>query len=144
MARGKVLVIEDDKDWQARLKKYLQEAGFSVEIVSTLKEGLQKVKDENFHFATIDLQLNTDTLHPPEFEGWKILEEIVKYRADRTMPTMVITGYDKDYIELKGIKNLKGTFFIPKKDFDKKRFIESVTIAIESLGVRFHEDQKNG
>jgi ActR/RegA family two-component response regulator len=143
MARGKVLIIEDDKDWQVNLRKYLEEAGFFTEIVSTLEDGLQKIKNENFHFATIDLQLDEDTNLPSEFEGWKILEEIVKYRAERTMPTMVITGFDRDYVELKKLKNLSATFFMPKKTFDKKKFLETVITAVEYLNVRFYEDKKN-
>ncbi len=140
--RRKVLIIEDKKDWQEILKEYLEEAGFYVEIVSNLQDGLDKIKNENFHFATIDLQLDLETINPFEFEGWEILDKIVEYRAEMRLPTMVITGFDYDYVKFSRIKKLYGTYFMPKKEFDRKVFIEKVKFAVESLDIRFFDEEK--
>jgi ActR/RegA family two-component response regulator len=142
MKRGKVLVIEDDPDWQAFLKSCLEGEGFYVEVVSDLKAGEEKIVKDMFHFATIDLQLDESTQDPSAYEGWGILAKIIEYRADRYMPTMVITGFDKDYKEFLEIKKLSGTYFTPKKAFDKKKFLDTVIQAVENLDVRFHDDKK--
>jgi ActR/RegA family two-component response regulator len=140
--RGRVIVIEDDQDWQEILREYLEDAGFFVEVASSLETGLKKIKKERFHFATIDLQLEEDTLNPSEFEGWELLEKIINYRKGNKMPTMVITGFDKAYIKHSEIKKLRGTFFMPKKNFDRKKFIEKVVSSIEALDDRFFDDKK--
>lgn len=140
--RGKVLVIEDNQDWQDILKGYLDEAGFFVEVVATLESGLEKIKNEIYHFATIDLQLDENTLIPSKFEGWKILEKIFKHRTDDRMPTMVITGFDKDYAALRKNKKFHGVFFMAKKNFDGEKFTQTVITAVEKLDVKFFEDRR--
>ena len=140
--KGKVLVIEDEQDWQDLLTEYLEEAGFHVTLVSGLEAGYKRVKEEMFHFATIDLQLDKNNQNPSEFEGWSILQKIVEYRADSYMPTMVITGFDSAYKEFSKIKHLEGTFFMAKKNFDKEKFLQTVQRAVETFGVRFRDDKK--
>ncbi len=141
--RGKAIVIEDMQDWQELLKGYLEEVGFFVEVAKDLDTGLQKIRNENYHFATVDLQLDEATTNAPDFEGWKILDEIIKLRAESRMPTMVITGFDKEYIELSNIKKMHGTILMKKKKFEKETFLQLVTNAVDEFEVRFHNDQKD-
>lgn len=141
MSKGNVLVIEDNKGWKARLKKYLEEAGFNVETASTLEDGKRKICESHYHFVTIDMQLDERTINPPEFEGFKILEKIVQSRRDLLTPTMIITGYHQAYEKFRNSKNLRGTFSMPKKNFDRQKFIECVTIAVEGHDVRFYNDK---
>jgi CheY-like chemotaxis protein len=140
--KGKVLVIEDNPDWQDILKEYLEEAGFYVEVVAEKQKALKRLREEIFHFATVDLQLDEDTRDPTQYEGWDILEDIVRHRTDKRMPTMVITTYEKDYKKIKKEKKLQGASFMSKKKFDEKKFIESVEHAVSTLDIKFHGDKK--
>jgi len=140
--KGKVIIIEDDKKWQRKLSQYLIEAGFYVEVSAELKSGLEKIENEIFHFATVDLQLDNNTQNPSEFEGWDILEEIIRHRTDNRMPTMVITGFPEQYKKFSKTKNLKATFFMSKKEFDKKEFIENVINAVEEINIRSFDDKR--
>ena len=141
--RGKVLVIEDDPRWQGLLKEYLENENFYVEVVDNLIEGLEKIKKENFHFITVDLQLDTTTIDPTNYEGWKLLEKIVTYGLKTHMGTLVITGFEKDYERVKKIKKLEGTYLMAKKDFNRKKFVETVINSVEQFDVRFHDDKRS-
>ena len=139
-SRGKILVIEDNEDWKQLLSDYLKEAGYHVETVTTLNQGLQKIKREMFHFVTIDLQLDEKTQKPSEFEGWDILKKIIDYRANSYMPTMVITGFEGVYEKFSKIKKIHADFHMLKKDFNKEIFINNINRSIKHLDVHFFND----
>ncbi len=140
--RGKVLVIEDDFDWQNRMKKYLEEEGFFVEVASSLMEAKEKM-GENFHFITIDLQLDENTTDSKKFEGWDILQNVVNTSLKFRTPTMVVTGFDKEYLEHKGIKGLSSFHFMSKSKFDKKIFVKKIIDAVDKIDLTFYDDKRD-
>ncbi|OQP59677.1 hypothetical protein A3860_36520 [Niastella vici] len=140
--KGKVLVIEDNPDWIDYLKKHLEKAGFFVLTASNLTMAKQMITSDRFHFITIDMQLVKDT-ERNKFEGWDILA-IVKYLnlEDTTTPCMVVTAHPEDYIELSPVKQLKSMFFMSKKAFDKRQFVETIERVIATKNIQFKDDQR--
>ncbi|MBN1155642.1 response regulator [candidate division KSB1 bacterium] len=124
-----VLVIEDHEDWREQLKEYLEEEGFHVQVADDLETGLEKLHHHVYSLITVDLQLDESTKVANNYEGWTILEEVIKQGKGRSIPTIVITGFDKDYKELKDIKKKYGTYHIFKKEFNRDEFIEKVKMA---------------
>lgn len=143
--KGKILIIEDDPNWQNDLRFYFENDGFYVEVVSSLEEGISKIKKELFHFITIDMRLDDDKdINPEQFEGWKLLEVIKKLRVQERTPVMVITGYGVEYKELKNIKNMESLFFMEKgRDFDLKKLLEIVNMQVKRIDLRFNNDFRN-
>jgi CheY-like chemotaxis protein len=142
----KALVIEDEKKWQEVLKQYLEEADCYVEVVNNLTDALQKIRTKIYHFITIDLFLPEDKndqelVEPEKYEGWDILKEIIKAGHDRNTGTMVITGFPEDYLALKGIKKVSGLYFMSKNEFNKKKFIKTVSNFIKIMDYKFFDDK---
>jgi ActR/RegA family two-component response regulator len=144
--RGKVLVVEDNPKWANRLKEVLEENNFHVSVTKTKAEALKILENENFHFATIDLQLDESTLDDKKFEGWEVMKKVFDVGADRMMSIMVLTGFPGDEEvdnRMKALRNYKATFFMEKSKWDKKEFIDTVIKAVEYRNVHFKDDYKS-
>jgi CheY-like chemotaxis protein len=140
--RGKVLVVEDNQNWQKDIKKCLQKAGLFVEVVDNLNTAIYKIKNELFHFITIDMELIEGT-SPQAFQGWDLLAAIKKLRIQRTTPVMVITGFEQDYLELKKGKNIDALFFMGKGEFDDQKLIDIIINSIDKHDLHFPNDHRN-
>jgi ActR/RegA family two-component response regulator len=145
--RGKVLVVEDNLTWSKRLKETLEESGFYVIVKKTKVEALEILEKEYFHFATIDLQLDENTLDDKKFEGWEVMKKIVNKGLTDKMPIMVLTGFPGDEENVNKIKALRkeynADFFVEKAKWDKKEFIDTVIRAVELMDIQFKDDYKS-
>ena len=142
MMKGKVLVIEDDINWQDNLRRFLEIAGFYVEIESNIEAALKKLQKDRFHFITIDMQLDEKNATVLEFEGWRILEIIKKLHLLRITPVMVITGFEREYQELKKIKKVEDLFFMGKGTFNRQEFINVIELCVNHIDLRFKDDHR--
>jgi len=140
--KGKVLVIEDDKNWQKDLRLFLERAGFHVEVADNLEDALRKVEKELFHFITIDMQLDERNNKAAQFEGWNILDTIKRLRVHARTPTMIITGFTDKYLALKKEKQSEGIFHMPKRGLDPDIFIRTVEDAVKRFDLRFINDYR--
>jgi len=144
--RGKVLVVEDNPKWSNRLEEVLAENGFHVVVTKTKAEALKILEKENFHFTTVDLQLDESTLDDKKFEGWEVMKKVFDVGADRMMPIMVLTGFPGDEENdnrMKALREYQATFFMEKSKWDKKEFIDTVIKAVEYRDVHFKDDYKS-
>lgn len=67
----KILYIEDNEDTAEAVKTILTNAGFKTEITLCGKDGLKKVKKENFDLILLDIML-------PDMSGWDIFMKLKK------------------------------------------------------------------
>jgi DNA-binding response OmpR family regulator len=144
--KGKVLIIEDDPNWQDDLKEFLEFDGFHVEIAADITTAIKKVTKERFHFITLDMRLDKDSkenLRIDEFEGWDVLDVIKRLRVEQMTPVMVVTSYPEDYEEYKHIKGLESLFYMGKKAFDKRGFLEIVNREVARIDLRFNNDYRD-
>jgi len=81
---NKILVIDDDKDLCALIKKYGEQEGYAVQSAYTGSQGLLKVKSDNYHLIILDIML-------PEINGFNVLSEIRKSDA---APILMLTAKD--------------------------------------------------
>lgn len=139
--RGKVLVIEDEQEWQNDLREYLAEAGYHVEICDNLETALQKVIKEQFHFITLDMRLSKE-MDPSKFEGWSILEIVKKLRTQDITPVMVITGHETDYERLKNKKEVESLFLMGKGEFNREEFIAIINREVDRRNLKFNNDHR--
>ena len=56
----KVLYVEDDKQWQEIVREIITMLGYQIDIASTSKEAMFKLKRSTYHIALLDKRLNED------------------------------------------------------------------------------------
>ena len=140
--KGNILVIEDNLDWQDEFREYLESDGFHVEIVSDLETALIKVREQRFHFITIDMQLDEKNMDADKFEGWDILEIINRLRIQDITPAMIITGFGTHYQMLKKTKKVESLHFMEKGEFKKEKFLEIINKEVKRIDLRFKNDYR--
>ncbi len=81
----RVLIVEDEADLAAALKRLLDEAGFSADIAEDGEAGLTLALDEAYDLVVLDLML-------PRLQGERVLSELRMQRHD--VPVLVLTARD--------------------------------------------------
>lgn len=80
----KILIIDDDVDICALLKRFLERKGYEVTTSFKGEEGLQLFHSSDFDVVLTDFRL-------PDMDGIDVLKSIKKSKP--TVPVIVITGY---------------------------------------------------
>lgn len=91
----KILVIDDEVEICLILNKFLTKNGYSVSTTNTGKEGLAKIKSEEYDLILSDFRL-------PDFNGLDLLKEIKTLRPDSRV--IIITGYSDIRMAVEVIK----------------------------------------
>jgi signal transduction histidine kinase/CheY-like chemotaxis protein len=87
LLRFPVLVVEDDASTVLLYDRYLQESGFQIIPVGTLKEARQALKQVRPMAVVLDILLG-------EENGWDFLVEVKRDKATRDIPVLVCTIID--------------------------------------------------
>jgi CheY-like chemotaxis protein len=140
--KGKILIVEDDKQWQTILKQCLCNAGYYTAVDGDVESALEVIEKEKFHFITTGMSLADDNLNPEEFGGWKVLKKINQLRINKVTPVMVLTGLENAYLQSAMDKGLEATFFMAKRNFDKEKLIEIINREVERIDLRFLDDHR--
>ena len=96
-AGKKVLLIEDELKLGENLKNYLEMREFTVSHAINGEEGIKLVENFNPDLVISDIIM-------PEMDGYSMLKQLKKLRAD--LPVIILTGKDKlkDLFEVEGIE----------------------------------------
>lgn len=98
----KILLVEDETNFGAVMKNYLEISDFNVSLCVNGKEGLAKFNSESFDLCILDVMM-------PEMDGFTLAKEIKKNQPDvpvifltaKTLKEDIIQGYQlgaDDYI----------------------------------------------
>jgi len=90
----KILVIDDDKELCALIKKYGEQENYAVHLAYNGSQGLQKIEASTYQLVILDVML-------PEINGFSILSEI---RKKSTTPVLMLTAKDAEADKVKGLK----------------------------------------
>jgi two-component system alkaline phosphatase synthesis response regulator PhoP len=87
MSRDKkrVLVVDDEPDFVAVVKVYLEKAGFQVEVAYDGVEGLEKVKVNPPDCIVLDVMM-------PEKDGYSVCRELKEDDAYKDIPIVLLTA----------------------------------------------------
>ena len=88
----KILLVEDDKNITATISYYLQSEGFAIHTAKTVKEGIEKIKNNHYDLLLLDINLPDDTGYAL-YQKMKIIQEI---------PTIFLTALDEEKDIVKG------------------------------------------
>lgn len=127
--RTKVLIIEDEELWSNRLKRVLESEGYFVKVATSMDEALQALKEDRFHFTTVDLNLDSKIVEVDEFLGWQVLDTIHK-AGNRPMGIMVITsfpGTTPDENKRRAYEEYGVFYFMAKHEYSKEKLLHTIS-----------------
>ena len=82
----KILVIDDDKDFQDTTRIVLEKSGFQVAAAYDPEEGLQKVQAESPDLVILDVMM------PSGFEGFEVARNIREELKLMELPIVLLTA----------------------------------------------------
>ena len=126
--RGKVLIVDDYRDWRGLLSGLLEREGHLVHAVATKEEALAYV-DENKDLDLAVLDIRLVDMDETNEDGIQLLAEIRK-RLSFTRVIM-ITGYGTMETQRKAFKQYQAFDFFSKAQFDSEEFRDAFQEAIE-------------
>ncbi|MCL4435415.1 MAG: response regulator [Thaumarchaeota archaeon] len=81
---SRILIVDDDKIILSILAKFLQRAGYQTDVAETSREALEKVKNQYYDVALMDIKL-------PDMEGTDLL--LIMNRTSPRMTKIMMTGF---------------------------------------------------
>ncbi len=82
----KVLVVDDDPDFQEVHRVVLESRGFEVSAAYTAEEGLEKIRDEEPDLVILDVML------PDGYEGFEVARHVREELGLRDLPILILTS----------------------------------------------------
>lgn len=86
----KILVVEDDKEFQNIYRQILESNGFTVVCCDTVKLGLEKMRNEAPDLVLLDIML------PGGMNGFDFLEQVKQDNTLKLIPIIVLTNLDSE------------------------------------------------
>ena len=83
---SKILVIDDDKDFQEATQIVLEQSGFSVDSAYGPDEGLEKVRKERPDLVVLDVMM------PTGYEGFEVARKIREELSLKDLPIIMLTA----------------------------------------------------
>lgn len=80
----KILVVDDDTDYNLYLTKFLSDEGYQVKGITTPMDAIPTLEQEKFHIVILDLKM-------PRISGTELLKEIKSKFSN--ICVIVLTGY---------------------------------------------------
>ena len=90
----KILIIDDDKDLCALIKKCGEQEGYMVQAAYSGSTGLQMIEANTYHLIILDIML-------PEINEFSVLAEM---RKSNIAPVLMLTAKDTETDKVKGLK----------------------------------------
>lgn len=88
---AKLLVVEDNRDYQELLKNFLESANYEVVTANTGKEALILMESSLFDLILLDIML-------PEMDGYMVCEKI---RKISDIPIIMLTALENEIYQMK-------------------------------------------
>ena len=108
MDRGiKILVVDDDKDYNLYLTKFLSDEGYIIKGITKPMDTLSTLEQEKFHIVILDLKM-------PQISGTELLKEIKSKYPN--ICVIILTGYPSFKTAVETMK--LDAFDYLKKPFD--------------------------
>lgn len=124
----KLFLLEDDSAISMGISYSLTNEGYSVTAASSIKQGLEIIKNNSFSLYILDLNL-------PDGSGYDVCKEIKK-QGD--LPVIFLTAYDDEI-------NVVTGFELGADDYITKPFrLKELSVRIKSVLRRYSKDTTHG
>ena len=115
-----ILIVDDDPKLRKTLSDILKAKGYTPITVATGKEALDRVKEEGFAIALVDLKLE-------DMSGLDVMKEIKE--SSPSTEYIVITGHASQESAIKAVS--LGAYFYVQKPYDIEQLLVTIRRAIE-------------
>ena len=88
MAQKKILVVDDDKEWNLLLKIRLQASGYQVAQAFNGKEALEKIEQDQPDMILLDITM-------PVLSGWDVCRVLREQPKTKDMPILIHSSYNR-------------------------------------------------
>jgi PAS domain S-box-containing protein len=126
----RILVIDDDESICRTIQMILNAYGYSTEYVHSGKDAIEKVKENQFSLAVVDVRL-------PDIDGTMLVDDLHKISPD--MDVVMITGHATIESALDALKLGANAYIIKPLDMDEVLRTVSATMERQSL---IHQKQR--
>jgi len=122
--RGRILIIEDQLNWQEVLHGILTDAGFAVEVVASSPAAIEKLQQSLYHLAIIDIRLVDQDVG--NVEGMNLLRQIEQLGLGESMEKVMISAYGTKQQMREAFTQYDAADFISKSEFDPVEFHDTI------------------
>ena len=138
--QGSLLVIDDDRHICDAMADYLRSLGHRTETAMTCRDGMERLKDYNFHAVICDVNL-------PDQDGFQLLEWAVEHVPDTSV--ILLTGYGTiesavEAIRMGAFDYLTKPVIDDELNFSIQRALGQRKIVEENKNLRKQLDQRYG
>lgn len=123
---NKILMIDDDRELCALMKRSVQVENIEADICHTGKAGLQKLKEQEYQLVILDVMM-------PGMDGFETLEEI---RKENSLPILMLTSKNDSISKVRGLR--AGADDYLTKPFDMEELLARIVSLIRRY-TRFHQ-----
>jgi len=127
---GRILVVDDERGIREGCRRILAPEGYSVEVAEDGKEGLEKVRGQDFDLLLVDLMM-------PLMGGLEMMERVRAYDPEIIM--IVITGFATVETAVDAMKH--GAYDYVPKPFTPDQLLAVVNRGIETRRLRMQARQ---
>ncbi|MPM39195.1 Transcriptional regulatory protein CssR [bioreactor metagenome] len=124
-----ICVVEDEKDLNELVKRYLEREGYDVRSYLTYDDALAHVEDDDVHLWILDIMLDDKS-------GFELIDEIKNKTHD--IPVIFMSARDKEFDRIIGLE--KGSDDYITKPFSPKELVLRVNNVMRRV---YKEDQIN-
>jgi len=117
-----ICVVEDEKDLNELVKRYLEKDGYEVRSYLTYEQAIAHVTDDDVHLWILDIMLDNKS-------GFDLIEEI--RLQSRTVPVIFMSARDKEFDRIIGLE--KGSDDYITKPFSPKELVLRVNNIIRRV-----------
>jgi DNA-binding response OmpR family regulator len=93
----RILVVEDDRDIAELVERYLQKAGFSIELLSSGRDALKAIADRTPDLLILDLML-------PHVDGLEICRSVRSDPRTAAIPIIILTARAEESERIVGLE----------------------------------------
>ena len=115
---NKILIIDDDRELCALIKRSVQAENIEADFCNTGKEGLQKLREQEYQLVVLDVMM-------PGMDGFETLEEI---RKENSLPILMFTSKNDSFSKVRGLR--AGAYDYLTKPFDMDELIARIASLI--------------
>ena len=90
----KILIIDDDRELCALIKRSVQSEHIEADFCNTGKEGLQKLKEQEYQLVVLDVMM-------PDMNGFQVLQKI---REKNNVPVLMLTAKSDEEDKVSGLR----------------------------------------
>ena len=126
---NKILIIDDDRELCALIKRSVQAENIEADFCNTGKEGLQKLREQKYQLVVLDVMM-------PGIDGWEVCRKI---RQNNQTPIIMLTAKGETYDKVLGLELGADDYIV--KPFETKEVTARIKAVLRRCGSKDEENK---